>query len=318
MRVRLLFVAILFAATVAHAQLETDPAFGLSADFRGWLTANGYASWNFQRGDVTGGSYGGRTTAGQAVVNHPVIFIHGNGDSALGTVSPYTGWRASIEYLKTKGYTSAEIYATTWGPANGALTAQQYHSKEYLTRIRAFIQAVQAYTGAAKVDVVGHSMGVTLARKAIKGGSAYDAAAGGTYSLGSALTSSIDAFVGIAGANRGLTACYFSGPSTAPTCSDRNGFYPGYLVGGLGPFGVSEILVDLNSTSHYEGAYVTTIWSSADEVIGFGTIVYGQSTCRIPAQNGEVVFSTAPYGHFGAKDLTAYYQWRMSNAHATI
>lgn len=317
MRVRLLFIALVLAATAAQAQLETDPAFGLSADFRNWLTANGYSAWNFQRGDVAGGSYGGRVTAGQAVVNHPVIFIHGNGDSALGTVSPYSGWRASIEYLKTKGYTSAEIYATTWGPANGALVSQQYHSKEYLTRLRAFIQAVKAYTGATKVDVVAHSMGVTLARKAIKGGSAYDASAGGTYSLGSALTSSIDAFVGIAGANRGLTACYFSGASTAPTCSDRNGFYPGYLVGGLGPFGVSEILVGLNSTSHYEGTYVTTIWSSVDEVIGFGTIVYGQSTCRIPAQNGEVVFNTAPYGHFGAKDLTAYHQWRMIKAHLT-
>ncbi|HWW62667.1 MAG TPA: alpha/beta fold hydrolase [Thermoanaerobaculia bacterium] len=310
MRIRFLVVVFVLAATAAHAQLETDPAFGLSADFRGWLTANGYGSWNFQRTDVAGGSYGGRLTAGQAVVNHPVIFIHGNGDSAI-------GWRSSIEYLKSKDYTSAEIYATTWGPANGALVSHQYHSKESLTRIRAFIQAVKAYTGAAKVDVVAHSMGVTLARKAIKGGSAYDAAAGGTYALGAALTTSIDAFVGIAGANRGLTACYFSGASTAPTCSDRNGFYPGYLVGGLGPFGVSEILVDMNATAHYEGAYVATIWSSVDEIIGFGTIVYGQSTCRIAAQNGEVVFNTAPYGHFGVRDLTAYNQWRLIKAHLT-
>lgn len=34
-------------------------------------------------------------------------------------------------------------------------------------------------------------------------------------------------------------------------------------------------------------------------------------------QNREVVFSTAPYGHFGSKDLTGYYQWRMVKFHAT-
>lgn len=310
-------VLCLFFAISAHAQLESDPAYGLSSDFRSWLTANGYGGYGFARTDVPGGSYGGRVSAGQAVVNQPVIFIHGNSDSALGTgLSSATGWRASIEYFKSQGYTSAELYATTWGPANAAFASQQYHSKEYVTRLRAFIQAVKAYTGAAKVDVVTHSMGVTLGRKAIKGGSGNDSLAGGAYNLGTSLTSSIDTFVGIAGANRGLTNCYVSGPTT-PTCGSTNGLYPGYLVGGFGPYGVSSFLVDLAATSHYEGAYVYTIWSSADEVIGYGTMVYGASTCRIPAQNGEKTFSAYPYGHIGAKDQTAYYQLRMVKFHAT-
>ncbi len=317
MRLRLLpvLILVLFAAT-AHAQLESDPAYGLSSDFRNWLTANGYSSYGFQRTDVPGGSYGGRSYAGQAVVNHPVIFIHGNSDSAIGYSSVYTGWRSSIEYFKSQGYTSAELYATTWGPANAAYASQQYHSKAYLTRIRAFIQAVKAYTGATKVDIVTHSMGVTLARKAIKGGTGNDAAAGGSYNLGSALTSWVDTFVGIAGANRGLVACYMSGPTT-PTCGSSNGFYPGYMIGFSGPYGASAFLVDLAATSHYEGSYVYTIWSSADEVIGYGTIVYGQSTCRIPAQNGEKTFSGYPYGHIGSKDQTPYWQWRMVKYHAT-
>ena len=309
--------ALLLFSVAAHAQLESDPAYGLSSDFRAWLTANGYGSYGFARTDVPGGSYGGRVFAGQAVVNQPVIFIHGNSDSALGTGSSLaTGWRSSIEYFKSQGYTSAELYATTWGPANSAFASQQYHSKDHLTRLRAFIQAVKAYTGAAKVDIVTHSMGVTLARKAVKGGSGNDSLAGGAYNLGSSLTASVDTFVGIAGANRGLTTCYLSGPTT-PTCGSTNGFYPGYLVGGFGPYGVSAFLVELANASHYEGTYVYTIWSSADEVIGYGTVVYGQSTCRIPAQNGEKTFSGYPYGHIGSKDQTPYYQWRMVKYHAT-
>jgi triacylglycerol lipase len=309
---------LLFVCLGAQAQLESDPAYGLSSDFRSWLTASGYGSHDFVRADVPGGSYGGRVFAGQAVVNQPVIFIHGNSDSALGTGSSLaTGWRASIEYFKSQGYTSAEIYATTWGPANAAFSSQQYHSKAYLTRLRAFVNAVKAYTGAAKVDIVTHSMGVTLMRKVIKGGSANDSLAGGAYNLGASLTSSVDAFVGIAGANRGLVACYNSGPTT-PTCGSTNGFYPGYLVGGTGPYGVSSYLVDLASTSHYEGSYVYSIWSSADEIIGWGTIVYGSSTCRIPAQNGEKTFSSYPYGHIGVKDQTGYYQLRMVKYHSPV
>lgn len=318
MRVRSLVAVLLFLVTAAaQAQLESDPAYGLSIDFRNWLSANGYSSYGFARSDVPGGSYGGRVTPGQALVNQPVIFIHGNSDSALGTGSPATtGWRSSIEYFKTQGYTSAEIYTTTWGPANVAFASQQYHSKAYLTRVRAFIQAVKAYTGATKVDIVTHSMGVTMARKAIKGGAASDSLAGGSYNLGSSLTSSVDTFVGIAGANRGLTNCYLSGPTT-PTCGSTNGFYPGYLIGVFGPYGVSTFLVDLASSSHYEASYVYSIWSSVDEVVGYGTIVYGTSTCRIPAQNGEKTFGSYPYGHIGSKDQTPYWQWRMVKYHAT-
>ena len=306
----LVFLVVLFSAASLHAQV------GLTTDFRNWLTANGYGGYGFERSDVPGGSYGGRTYAGQPVVNQPVIFIHGNSDTALGYSSGFTGWTSSINYFKSQGYTSAELYATTWGPANALLASNQYHSKAYMTRLRAFINAVKAYTGATKVDIVTHSMGVTLARKAIKGGSAYDASAGGTYSLGSSLTALVDTFVGIAGANRGLVACYQTGPTT-PTCSDVNGLYPGYLIGIYGPYDVSSILVDMNSTSHYEGSYVYSMWSSVDEVIGYGTIVYGQSTCRIPGQNGEATFGSYPYGHIGVKDQTGYYQWRMVKYHAT-
>jgi Lipase (class 2) len=288
---------------------------GLTPHFRNWLAAHGYSGYDFARDDVQGGSYGGKQNDSDTVVNQPVIFIHGNSDSALGTGAPSTGWTASINYFLSQEYKSSELYATTWGPANPALSIYQYHSKAYLTKIRAFIQAVKAYTGAAKVDVIAHSMGVTLARKAILGGAASDPMDGGDYNLGPPLTGIVDAFVGIAGANSGLVNCYLSGPTT-PACGDTNGFYPGYLIGLQGPFGVSQILQNINASSHYEGSYVYTIWSTVDETIGYGCLVYGRYTPQIPGQNGERRFSSVPYGHINSKDLTGYYQWRMVKYHS--
>jgi len=114
----------------------------------------------------------------------------------------------------------------------------------------------------------------------------------------------------------GLVSCYLSGPTT-PTCGSTNGLYPGYLYFGFGPYGVSSYLTDLASSSGYEGSYVFTIWSTADGIIGYNNLVYGQRTSRIPGQDGERTFSGSSYDHFGSKDLTTYYQWRMVTAHAT-
>ena len=299
-------VLILFSISTASAQLTTD--------FQNWLSANGYGGYDFNSG---GNSYGGKASAGDAVVNQPVIFIHGNSDSALGQSSTLTGWDSSINYFLSQGYKKSELYATTWGDADPFLSAYQYHSKPNLQKIRAFIQAVKAYTGATKVDIVTHSMGVTLARKAILGGSGSDAANGGSYNLGSPLTASVDAFVGISGANYGLVSCYQTGGST-PTCAATNGLYPGYAAGSP-PFGLSNILYNINyaAASHYEGGFVYTIWSTVDEVIGYGDVVYGRYTSQIPGQNGEKRYSAAPYGHINSKDLSGYYQWRMVKFHAT-
>lgn len=294
----------LFLLCCVPAWGQTPPS--LSSDFRGWLQQNGYSGYDFARDGLSGGSFGGRSSAGQAINRRPVIFVHGNGDRAWGTTFGQTGWRASRDAFLAAGYSSAELYATTWGPANPALASVQYHSYAYLDHTRAFIEAVLAYTGADKVDVIGHSMGVTLARKAIKGGSGSDTAVG-DYDLGPALTARVGTFIGIAGANLGLASCYFSGPTT-PTCGATNGFYPGYMAGIWGPYGVSRFLTDLNRSSGFEGAKVYSIWSTVDEVVGFGGLVYGRYTSRIPGQDGETVYNAVPYGHFNLKDLTASVQ----------
>lgn len=291
------------------------PAGGLTSDFRSWLQANGYNAAAFARDDLAGGSFGGRAFAGEALVNQPVIFIHGNGDKATGDKFGQTGWAASYSYFTSNGYKPAELYATTWGPADAAQAALQYHSKPNVMQVRRFIEAVKAYTGATKVDIIAHSMGVTLARKAVRGGAAHDSLNGGSYDVGPSISTSVDAFVGIAGANLGLTSCFMTGPTT-PTCGATNGLYPGQLFGAF-VTGRSAFLNDLLATSGYEGSFRYSMWSTVDELIGFGNLVYGVPTSRLPAQTGEVVFSSAPYGHFGLKDKTADRQLALVKSHRT-
>lgn len=276
---------------------------GLSAHFKAWLQANGYAA-DFDRDDLEGGSFGGLASDDDCIRRDPVVFVHGNADKALG--GTFGGWTASVEHFVTLGHRQAELYATTYGPANPLLIWDYTHSRENILQVRSFIEAVLAYTGADRVDVIAHSMGVTMARKAIKGGPGEDQA--GTFDLGPPLTDRIDTFVGIAGGNLGLSACYLT--PAVPACSVTDGFYPGQLL--LGEvIGQSALIQDLNQTSGYEGAYRYSIWSVVDEVVTGACLVWGYNTCQIPGHTAEKVYHVQPYGHYGARDLSANVQYQM-------
>jgi triacylglycerol lipase len=303
------------AETASAASTKKTAAGGqLTADFRGWLTANGYGSYDFARDDVVGGSFGGRSTAGETLKHRPIVFVHGNTDSALGTgaaltgydPSPFTGWTPTTTYFLAHGYTMAEMYGTTWGPADTNQTQDQEHTRAYVERIRTFMQAVMAYTGSSTLDVVGHSMGVTLARGAIYGGTQVDSA--GSYSLGASLGSKVGTFVGISGANQGLVACYEL-PEYA-TCSDVDGFYPGYLLFGA-VTDLSTYMANLHKHAGTEATSRFAIFSTADELIGYGGLVYGQYTSRLEKETGEVRYDTSEYGHFGTKDETTAVQYDL-------
>jgi triacylglycerol lipase len=101
-------------------------------------------------------------------------------------------------------------------------------------------------------------MGVTLGRKIIKGGDATDHAAG-KYNIGVSLKDKVQNFIGIAGANYGLTACY-SVPDVYQTCNKVDGFFPG-LLSSSNP---ATFLYELNIQGGAEGKKVYTIWSKHD------------------------------------------------------
>ena len=265
-----------------------------SNDFKKWLFANGYGKYEFAQGNVP--AFGGKSSSGEKVTKEPVIFIHGNSDSAA-------GWKDSIETFAKNGYKPSEMYAMTWGPQDPLQSGQQYHSEKYLEEVRAFIQAVKDYTGADKVDVIGHSMGVTLARKAIQGGDGFDSQTHQKYDLGKPLTSSVDTFVGIAGANHGLASALWTG-DFVPTTNTTDGLHL-----------ASKFLADINAVNHDEGAHVYSMWSNADELVGVGLAGF---TSPIPGQDGEKVYNTFPFGHMGLKNLTGEEQLSMVRDHKVL
>lgn len=137
--------------------------------------------------------------------------------------------------------------------------------------VRRFIEGVLEYTRASKVIVIGHSMGVTLARAAIIGGT-YEESLFTKFIVGTAITNKIAGFFGLAGANYGLVDCTYA--TGLPTCSTYNGFSPS-----------SKLLAAVNTPTHREGAKVYSFWSSSDDIIKYNCLVSGKNTCIVPGSD---------------------------------
>jgi len=254
---------------------------GLTSDFSAWLEKNGYSSYDFKREDLVGGSYGGKTSADEKLTHQPVVFLHGNSDVAVGETYWQTGFTQTIEYFLEQGYSKGELYITTWGDGDKDNASTRTHNYDTLIRLRKFIEAVMDYTGAEKIDVISHSMGVTLGRKILKGG--VPVGDDQNRSLGAPLTDKIDTFIGLCGGNLGLTNCY-SFPDMLATCNAVNGYYPGTEDSS----DMSQYMIDMNKDTTKEAQNVYAMFSTADDLIMYNDIVWGQYTSEFPTQDGYV------------------------------
>lgn len=283
-------------------------AFG--SHFKAYLNSTGNS-------DLTGFGGSNSKTGGCAVTKHPVIFIHGNGDNASGSAMPMGGWKDSRNYFLSKGYKPTELYAVNYGLPGALNASKNHHAAANLSKIYRFIKAVKNYTGAAKVDVIAHSLGVTSVRRVAKGGT-YKDSANATANLGSTneINNMIDTFVGIAGGNRGLNTCgVWPLMSAMPTC------------GATGLSINNPFLKDLQGSSSSPrsmkvGSYTYSIYSYADELacapmIPTTCYVYYVHTSKLQGQTGEKVYYSYPYGHMGAKNKTAAVQLNMVLNHNT-
>ena len=103
----------------------------------------------------------------------PVIFLHGNNDTPFPTsCNPFGYVHAMAQYFADHGYDPAELWGLGYqGDQCDLITTPTNRSGEAHSTVAnvpdldAFVRALLAYTGAKRVDIVGHSLGVTLARE---------------------------------------------------------------------------------------------------------------------------------------------------------
>ncbi|KAI1698837.1 lipase (class 2) domain-containing protein [Ditylenchus destructor] len=148
-----------------------------------------------------------------------------------------------------------------------------------LPQLRRFVTAVLAYTNSSYVDIVSHSMGVSFARRLIKGGHLIEPSEESCY-IGEPIHHKIHTFIGIAGANYGMCLCSNDETEKAiPACGKMNGFWPGscnaiddHLSECLSPnidaalkcgadHQYSSFLKNLNKDSTKEAKFIVSMWS---------------------------------------------------------
>lgn len=199
-----------------------------------------------------------------------VVLVHGN------TGKP-ADFNNTYNELLARGYTANQIFRPSWGSSICAACNDHYGSEE--TPVANALTQAKAASCTGKIDVIGHSMGVTLAARQIS-------------KLG--LSSSVHTFVGIAGAFRGLWSC---------------GTYPFNVISSTcGAWGLSVSNPFLNGLQgQVFGARRYSIKSWSDQIVcatGICT-VGGIHSSTIPNETATYTFVT---GHFGLLTNTAVTQ----------
>ena len=166
------------------------------------------------------GRFGG--TAPRAPRTHvPVILVHGNNVD-------HGDWYPVRDDFRAAGWSDQELWALSYnglGSNNGSALLRPNPERDQEHRelgwdgmarvtnndvnvgdLYDFILAVRAYTGSSKFSLVGHSLGVTLARK--------------TLQVHPELRADLVAFVGIAGANHGTTFCPPGSEDVVVSCNE--------------------------------------------------------------------------------------------------
>lgn len=231
------------------------------------------AEWGFRIGGFGGLAHG-------AARRHvPVIFVHGN-------TTDHTNWYPAIDQFKAAGWTNQELWGLSYnglaGNGAGALftpnpQAEAEHAdmgQEGQTPntsndvnvpdLYQFILAVRAYTGSAKFSIVGHSLGVTLARKTLK--------------VHPELRQDLVAFVGIAGANHGTSLCPPGSEGVVNSC-DEIAANTAWLAELNGPGGSDETYPPARWLTIYDGSGL------ADPAYAGPT--YAQSPALLGAENRQ-------------------------------
>jgi len=278
------------------------------SDFKNYLNSTGNS-------DLTGFGGSSSKTGDCAIVNEPVIFVHGNADTAWSGTLPLGGWDTSRNYFKSQGYKPTELYAVNYGTPGITGAAVNYHAPANISKVNRFIKAVYSYTG-KKVDIISHSMGVTTVRRAVMGGTYCDYL-NVCVSLGSSINSYVDTHVGISGANRGLNSCGVWPLNVwAPGCGPHGLSIGNPFLAGING-GYSSLWGYLGS-NWKTGSYTYSIKSYVDELACAPAMptycyIWSVHTSAFKGENGSY---TTAVGHMLNKENTAAKQLSMVKYHS--
>lgn len=162
-------------------------------------------------------------TASAQAAGDPILFVHGWNSSS-------SAWNTMIDRFAAAGVPRSRMMAITYNSnqSNGTIANQ----------VRSAVNTLRSQTGAARVDIITHSMGGLSSRYYLK-------------NLGG--TSYVDEWVSLGGPNHGTNIAYLCWPFSAG-CRDM---IPG-----------SSFLNSLNAGDETPGGVrYGTFWSSCDEVI---------------------------------------------------
>lgn len=222
------------------------------------------------------GSFGGDINCPDKPERVPVILIHGNADSSYGWTKEIKDQPSFVDQLKTAGYTNCDIYAVSYLSVREQLSpSDNYHEIKKMLFIKDFIETTLKKTGQQKVDIVTHSLGVTLTLEVLH-----------RYNL----FESVRKFVAIAGALHGIENC--AQPSlirpTPLTCAsiinkkeNEFGFWPDNMYGisnprmGTGPESFASFPEKHKSTTFYSISA-----GLSDEIICAGQQGNDEATCQ--------------------------------------
>ena len=134
------------------------------------------------------------------VTRTPVIFVHGNNDTPFPTAcNPFGRMQSLAQSLADNGYATSELWGLGYEGDQCDLAADPtrrssiaHTNAANVPDLRRFVRAVLAYTGAREVDIVAHSLGVTLTREWVRQDQAQH---------------QVRRFVAIDGPNQGIINC---------------------------------------------------------------------------------------------------------------
>jgi pimeloyl-ACP methyl ester carboxylesterase len=137
------------------------------------------------------GGWGGGSCPRAQRGRTPVIFVHGNGGHAgHWSLDVPDGQFVNVrQHSLAAGYCARQLWAMSYDGAGSYSTYNDVNVPD----VYLFIKAVRRYLGVRKVDVVAHSLGVTVFRKAAF--------------VHPGLYKHVRRFVAIAGATEGTTTC---------------------------------------------------------------------------------------------------------------